>query len=68
MEDGSERVIYGTTDIKRMPKEERPTGTRQEENSEHIKFFDMELSDWSSCIYSKILEVRIKKGFYKVCT
>ena len=66
VEDDSERVIYGTTNVNRIPKEKRPKGTEQEKNIQQIRMFDMEIFDWRSCLYSKIQEIRIKKGFYEI--
>ena len=65
-EDDSERVIYGTTDINRIPKQKWPKDTGHEQNMQQIHFFDMEIFEWRNCIYSKIQEIRIKKGFYEI--
>ena len=65
-EDDSERVIYGTTNINRIPKQKWPKGTGHEQNMQQIHFFDMEFFEWRNCIYSKIQEIRIKKGFYEI--
>ena len=66
VEDDSERVIYGTTEVNRIPKQKLPKGNKLEENMEQIRMFDMEIFDWRSCLYSKIQEIRIKKGFYEI--
>ena len=68
VEDDSERVIYGTTEVNRIPKQKLPKGNKLEENMEQIRMFDMEIFDWRSCLHSKIQEIRIKKGFYEIGT
>ena len=66
VEDDSERMIYGTTNVKQIPKEKRPKGTGHQQDTQQIRIFDMEIFEWRSCIYSKIHEIRMKKGFYEI--
>ena len=66
VEDDSERMIYGTTNVKQIPKEKRPKGTGHQQDTQQIHIFDMEIFEWRSCIYSKIHEIRMKKGFYEI--
>ena len=63
IEDGSERVIFGTTLTNRIPPESRPGGGGPRSPTQ-ICMFDVELYEWRSCQYNSIREVRIKKGVY----
>ena len=63
IEDGSERVIFGTTLTNRIPPECRPGGGGPRSPTQ-IGMFDVELYEWRSCQYNSIREVRIKKGIY----
>ena len=63
IEDGSERVIFGTTRTNRIPPESRPGGGGPRSPTQ-ICMFDVELYEWRSCQYDSIREVRIKKGVY----
>ena len=63
IEDGSERVIFGTTLANRIPPKCRPGGGGPRSPTQ-ICLFDVELYEWRSCQYNSIMEVRIKKGVY----
>ena len=63
IEDGSERVIFGTTLANRIPPKCRPGGGGPRSPTQ-ICMFDVELYEWRSCQYNSIREVRIKKGVY----
>ena len=63
IEDGSERVIFGTTMNNRIPPRKRSKGGSSKSPTQ-ICMFDVELFEWRSCQYSTIREVRIKKNVY----
>ena len=63
IKDRTERVIFGTSNINMIPPDKRP-GDGGPRMLTHIRMFDVELSEWRSCQYASIREVRIKKGIY----